>query len=88
MPEGVNCGAPCAFRSYNKYRQKKDGSYELSKLPGAGGDHGTCRHGTMIHIEMQPFSPESRRPFSPECLDFTPWDTLLHKPTDAGHRGG
>jgi hypothetical protein len=86
MPEGVNCSAPCAFRSYNKYRQKKDGSYKLSKLPGAGGDHGTCRHGTMIKIEA--LTVVYRGKLLPVCRTFEHWDTLLHKPTDAGHRGG
>jgi hypothetical protein len=80
MPEGVCCSVPCAFRSYNKYRQKKDGSYELSKFPGAGGDHGTCRHGTMIHIETLP-------PFSTAiCKTFEHWDTLLEQSTAAGRR--
>jgi len=84
MPEGVNCSAPCAFRSYNKYRQKKDGTYELSKLPGAGGDHGTCRHGTMIQIgKMEVIGPVA---FGQKanlviwgCQTFVPWDTLLRK---------
>jgi len=101
MPEGVCCSAPCAFRSYNKYRQKKDGTYELSKLPGAGGEHGTCRHGTMINIGkmvlIAPIKGISHTTldgkildvWKPEfwvCQNFTTWETLLDKVPDAEHR--
>ena len=71
MPEGVTCKAECVFRSYNKYRQKKDGGYELSKLPGAGGPQGTCRHGTMIHIDVLGM-----------CQEYQDWDLLLTKSTE------
>jgi len=81
MPEGVCCSAPCAFRSYNKYRRKKDGSYELSKLPGAGGNDGTCRHGTMINIGKIKGYAEIYG-----CQTFKPWDTLLKPSTDAAPR--
>jgi len=74
MPEGVCCEAPCAFRTYNKYREKKDGTYELSNLPRAGGNRGTCRHGTTIQIGQHRV-----------CLSFEPWERLLEvgkkKPT-------
>ena len=74
MPS-VECSAPCAYRSYNKYRQKKDGTYELNKFPGAGGPKGTCQHGTMIKIDDMWV-----------CRTFEHWDTLSQKPTDAGSR--
>lgn len=77
MPEGVCCSASCTFRSYNKFRQKKDGGYELSKLPGAGGPQGTCRHGTMIHIDSIGM-----------CREFEDWDTVLTKTTDTAKSRG
>jgi len=83
MPS-VECSAPCAYRSYNKYRQKKDGTYELSKFPGAGGEHGTCQHGTMIKIEAS--QVVFRGKILPLCRSFEHWDTLSKKPTDAKTR--
>jgi hypothetical protein len=82
MPS-VTCTAPCAFRSYNKYRQKKDGTYELNKSFGAGGPQGTCQHGTMIKVG---FKDENNFLTYLTCLSFEHWDTLLTKPTDAEHR--